>query len=284
MPFEAAKAIAATFCYHMRYALTPVFGRSFPDECIEPDSEGFGEMVIDESITRLCQAEAMSYRRIEIEKLEKKDGTSRATTPIAIARKQLRPKGNDSGHGSEPKREREGSYRVGTPSPPKSHYLGAWTPANTPRTITTNRVTRRLSREMRLPSPREILATVPKRAQESHGDDHEGNTSNGSSPNLPEVPLRRGKQAKRNAIGIKVGHDDYQDLDSNTNDDTSGNKDTSTPSTDSQKRQVVYDDNNDTVSAEENAAHVLLSLKMGQTSLPDHNDGQVGLRRRCASA
>jgi hypothetical protein len=38
MPYEAAKAVAATFAWPIRYMLTPIFGPGFPDMCIEPTS------------------------------------------------------------------------------------------------------------------------------------------------------------------------------------------------------------------------------------------------------
>ena len=62
MPFEAAKAVAATFCYPIRYALTPVFGLDFVSLCIQPGVEGFGQMVIDSNIVRKCSVQATKFR------------------------------------------------------------------------------------------------------------------------------------------------------------------------------------------------------------------------------
>ena len=62
MPFEAAKAVTATFCYHIRYALTPLFGLDFVNICVRPGEEGFGHMVIDQAIVRKCTEEAQGYR------------------------------------------------------------------------------------------------------------------------------------------------------------------------------------------------------------------------------
>ena len=62
MPFEAAKAVAATFCYPIRYALTPVFGLDFVPLCIKPGVEGFGQMVIDPNIVRKCSVQATKFR------------------------------------------------------------------------------------------------------------------------------------------------------------------------------------------------------------------------------
>lgn len=65
MPFEAAKAVAATFCYDIRYALTPLFGLDFVSTCIKPGTEGFGQMVIDPQIVRHCTDNAKKYRQID---------------------------------------------------------------------------------------------------------------------------------------------------------------------------------------------------------------------------
>lgn len=66
IPHAAAKAIAATFCYEIRYALTPVFGHDFPTLCVKPDSDSFGDMTIDPAITQHCQEEARSFREEEL--------------------------------------------------------------------------------------------------------------------------------------------------------------------------------------------------------------------------
>ena len=54
MPYEAAKAVAATFCHPMRYALIPVFGPDFVDLCTQPEDPAFGRMVIDQALVQSC--------------------------------------------------------------------------------------------------------------------------------------------------------------------------------------------------------------------------------------
>ncbi|KAL8869574.1 MAG: hypothetical protein Q9174_004175 [Haloplaca sp. 1 TL-2023] len=54
MPFDAAKAVASTFCYRIRYVLTPIFGLDFPAQCIAPGSTGFDSMHIAPKIIRDC--------------------------------------------------------------------------------------------------------------------------------------------------------------------------------------------------------------------------------------
>ncbi|KAL8996080.1 MAG: hypothetical protein Q9169_004319 [Polycauliona sp. 2 TL-2023] len=54
MPFEAAKALVATFCYRIRYVLTPIFGLDFPAQCLPPGSPGFDSMQVTPLIVRKC--------------------------------------------------------------------------------------------------------------------------------------------------------------------------------------------------------------------------------------
>ncbi|KAL4973082.1 hypothetical protein BDW66DRAFT_109685 [Aspergillus desertorum] len=67
MPYEAAKAVAATFCWKIRFALTPLFGDDFPDLCTHPDDRArFGRMVIDPCIVRIATEKANYYRMLEL--------------------------------------------------------------------------------------------------------------------------------------------------------------------------------------------------------------------------
>jgi hypothetical protein len=62
MPFEAAKAIAATFCYDIRWALTPVFGNDFPATCTPPSDPNFSKFIIDPQIVQQCTEETDRFR------------------------------------------------------------------------------------------------------------------------------------------------------------------------------------------------------------------------------
>lgn len=64
MPYYAARAIAATFCYDIRWALTPVFGNDFPLLCLPPDDPGFGRFVIDPAIVKYCAEETTRFREL----------------------------------------------------------------------------------------------------------------------------------------------------------------------------------------------------------------------------
>lgn len=61
LPFEAAKAVAATFCYNIRYALTPIFGLDFLSMCLAPTDPGFGQMIISPTIVRQCSETVEQY-------------------------------------------------------------------------------------------------------------------------------------------------------------------------------------------------------------------------------
>jgi len=65
MPFEAAKAVAATFCWNIRYALTPIFGVEFLDLCTDCEDPAFKRFTIDECIVKQCIRESSSWRRFE---------------------------------------------------------------------------------------------------------------------------------------------------------------------------------------------------------------------------
>ena len=62
MPYESAKHLAATFCYHIRYALVPLFGPDFASLCCPPDDPAFGRMIISQDIVRQCTAAARETR------------------------------------------------------------------------------------------------------------------------------------------------------------------------------------------------------------------------------
>ncbi|KAI9761826.1 MAG: hypothetical protein M4579_000765 [Chaenotheca gracillima] len=66
MPFEAAKAVAATFCYHVRHALVPLFGPKFLNACVSPNDPSFGRMIIDQSIVKACTLLTYEQRSLSI--------------------------------------------------------------------------------------------------------------------------------------------------------------------------------------------------------------------------
>ena len=63
MPFEAARAVCVTFCYHIRWALTPIFGYDFPPECLTPEDPDYKSFKIEKSIVRECRHRMEDLRK-----------------------------------------------------------------------------------------------------------------------------------------------------------------------------------------------------------------------------
>jgi hypothetical protein len=61
MPFECAKAVVATFCYNVRYALTPLFGKDFLDICVHPTHPSYGSFKIDRATIERCTEETQCW-------------------------------------------------------------------------------------------------------------------------------------------------------------------------------------------------------------------------------
>lgn len=78
MPFEAAKSLASTFCWPIRWALTPLFGDDFPYTCNLPADPAYGRMVIDKELIRRCAAQARRFRQAQ-------DPSTRPLGPLPIA-------------------------------------------------------------------------------------------------------------------------------------------------------------------------------------------------------
>lgn len=205
MPFEAAKAVAATFCYNIRYALTPVFGVDFVPLCTEPEDPSFGRMVIDREIVRQCIESANELRALHrrTPKVFSLQSPSLKASPN-WASKNLRPKpvkslDMESGYGTDT--DRSDRYL----SSPQTPFDLGWTTINTRRSAA--------QPLHRLPPPRELLAGVAdtknkvspksssseesqkgKRLRADHDDDYDGeSTSSQSSIERSTPPKRRKK-------------------------------------------------------------------------------------------
>ncbi|KAF2675534.1 hypothetical protein BT63DRAFT_450521 [Microthyrium microscopicum] len=61
VPYKAAKALAATFCFNIRFLLVPVFGEDFMELCIPPGHKAFSRFDIDQSIVQDCIKEANEW-------------------------------------------------------------------------------------------------------------------------------------------------------------------------------------------------------------------------------
>ncbi|KIX03426.1 uncharacterized protein Z518_06978 [Rhinocladiella mackenziei CBS 650.93] len=140
IPYEAAKAVAATFCWNIRFALTPVFGKDFPDVCLPPGSENFGSMQIDPEIVRRCAAQAQMYRAIENQEASgpSSDIPSPRTpqTPMCHSRvKNILPKPcktTESTSEYTTDTSREDKHDLSSPSP-QIAFTNPWSAVNSPR-------------------------------------------------------------------------------------------------------------------------------------------------------
>ncbi|KAK0924013.1 hypothetical protein LTR57_006389 [Friedmanniomyces endolithicus] len=61
MPYSCARALCLTFCYDIRWALTPIFGTSFIKECLHPTHPGFERYKIGSEVLRCAQLEAEGW-------------------------------------------------------------------------------------------------------------------------------------------------------------------------------------------------------------------------------
>lgn len=77
MPFGCAKAMAMTFCYPIRYLLTPVFGRDFLDMCYPETHPEYGSFKVDPAIIQVCTDEMESWR------LQKSHDTPMSSVPAS---------------------------------------------------------------------------------------------------------------------------------------------------------------------------------------------------------
>jgi hypothetical protein len=86
MPFDCARAVCTTFCYRIATALIPIFGPSFPADCVPLNHTEPANMRIDESIVLKSARKAETFRQIYMTRfLASKKGSEK---PDA-ARKEL---------------------------------------------------------------------------------------------------------------------------------------------------------------------------------------------------
>lgn len=190
MPFEAAKAVAATFCWKIRYALTPLFGRDFPSLCIPPNGAQFGKMIIDPAIVKRATESANYYRELEMQAKRVTDPTRKRI----LSRRETVEKGGVD----DTDNQSEGNNYVSPPTPHNS-----FTPINTANatrspqeTMKTAAATSRHSDN--IPSPQEILESIssvrpaaaeePEEVDDGDGADSSSSFSSSSDSELLSTP------------------------------------------------------------------------------------------------
>jgi hypothetical protein len=154
MPYQCAKAVCATFCHHIAGALIPIFGPSFPSQCIPPTAPEHGRMIIDPAIVIQSTGEADHFRRVYANTVTSAGDTSPTRDrkmfrgvyedgSIQQARQRVRrpfiscdsPYGTDTDGELSPSTERGISDRFpfsGIPPAAQHRVTSGWTPANLP--------------------------------------------------------------------------------------------------------------------------------------------------------
>ncbi|KAL5355065.1 hypothetical protein BJX96DRAFT_170315 [Aspergillus floccosus] len=210
IPFEAAKAVAATFCWRIRHVLTPIFGLDFPSQCIHPQdrTRRFGQMLIDPAIVKTAAETATFYRHLALQSapnpapaltlsppsIRPLTGAYEGPSPIEDEARRRRRRAliphrythrahhryhgsyaaSVGGYGSSSEFSTAESYCVS----PSSPFRNAFTPVNTPRS--SEAVCSRVSSpRLALPASGNVRVRVPRSADE--GSDEESGSSSSSS-------------------------------------------------------------------------------------------------------
>jgi hypothetical protein len=142
MPYDAAKAIAATFCYDIRFALTPVFGQDFPSQCLSREQPGFSKFVIDPAIVWKCIAETERFRREGTSYRLMASTSASPTTPTqmnfdspswkpkTLKQRRARPADIESGYGTDT--SKRDTYAFSPHKSPGWTHLNALSPHRSP--------------------------------------------------------------------------------------------------------------------------------------------------------
>ncbi|KAJ5538849.1 APSES transcription factor Xbp1 [Penicillium frequentans] len=145
MPYEAAKAVAATFCWEIRHVLTPLFGTDFPSICV-PTVNGkardFPNIKLDSSIILRATQTARAYRSLEPDRGPSSTIT-RNPTPASgnddsfadrIPYRQIHPKVPRRSYADSVGSTRDSSSEPSYCHSPQSTVINSFTPVNLPRT------------------------------------------------------------------------------------------------------------------------------------------------------
>lgn len=248
MPFEAAKAVAATFCYNIRYALTPIFGVDFLDLCVVPEDPRFGRMVIERNIVRHCTEAANELRVLSREASMVASPRTPACsesfprwTPKSLRPKPIKTADVESGYGTDT--DQSDKYLCS----PQTPLTYEWATTNTPRYAKAQRYC--------LPSPRDLLsATSMPRSGDDPSDMQDVSSSSGE-----EV---RGKRLQ-------------SELDEDYDEDSSSAQSSEVLTRPRRRKKSAA------MTREARAAYVLMQLSMADASLGD--DAHRHKRRRASS-
>lgn len=145
MPYEAAKAVAATFCWEIRHVLTPLFGTDFPSICvptINGKARDFPNIKLDNSIIFRATQTARAYRSLEPDRGSSSTITRNPTPASAnegsfadrIPYRQIHPKVPRRSYADSVGSARDSSSEPSYCHSPQSTVINSFTPVNLPRT------------------------------------------------------------------------------------------------------------------------------------------------------
>lgn len=221
MPFDAAKALAATFCWKIRYALTPIFGPDFLKTCTQPDDPIFNRHTIDPKITERCAMEVKSWksgskprRRVSHAKVRVTPSPSVSPEPEGPSNRPLRPRptrrytindssGSESGSDGNSGPE---SSPLSSPEPHQSdepgmrrgignHTSGAGDRQGTPQAMTLRDAPRFAPSLYSTPEPSSSTVESPttRRTYSDMNDDEDVDTRPSSSSGPPSLRTKKRK-------------------------------------------------------------------------------------------
>ena len=165
LPFEAAKAVAANFCWPIRYALTPIFGCSFPSSCLPPESEDFGNLIIDSAIVKRCRMQAEAFKALEVKSVVKaSSGLHSPLTPDSwnfpshTKEEESKTGKLEPMTASYDSESTTDDYYTLAPDTPPPNAASSWTSLNTPRSVPSGRLLPQIS-EARASKTSSLAAT-----------------------------------------------------------------------------------------------------------------------------
>lgn len=204
MPYDAAKELAATFCWKIRHALTPVFGTDFPAKCVHPtERRRYGVMVIDTEITRVATEQANFFRSLEITPSPRS-----GPTPAPTYRQGREMKAFDNDEAASLKlapikyprhryadsiaSARESSSEPYSLSPKSQSPCSTFTPINPPRSINAPPGARVQSPKTLIRAISDAMRPVSNlRAMSEESDtDSDGSSNVYSTPNCPSLDIK----------------------------------------------------------------------------------------------
>lgn len=297
MPFEAAKAVSATFCWKIRYALTPLFGLDFPSLCTHPHDRAHGRMIIDPAIVMKATETANRYRMLQLRSppLSAFRPSFRPTSSPDVfiaAKKQLIPRSHrrhadnlstattttaSSGYGSSDEPYHSDAYCVS----PAGSYRNSFTPVKTPRSTgaevvyTGSGTGTGFESAVPTATAREVFLSISQKRgviadEEAAGTDTDKSTE--TSPSTYSIPSSPASDCPSLDLNDDRKDEDYGDVDNKkgTNHKVGTAASSDATANPNLKRKLLT--HRQLVARDVNAAHVLINLSSQDASGSDDEE------------